>query len=174
LFCNWLTPKAEVRLIGSGRGSGSFATELIGRGEVVAAFGGWVVDRRHLMRASEDRRARSIQIEDDLYLMSGDEPEPGDMVNHSCDPNCGLAGQIVVVALRLIEVGEELTFDYAMCDGYPEVLFTCECGTPHCRGQVTGDDWRSSELQERYRGYFSPYLERRMREYPLVELSGDR
>ena len=92
-----------------------------------------------------------------------DEPEPGDMVNHSCDPNCGLTGQIVVVALRPIEVGVQLTFDYAMCDGYPEVLFDCECGSTSCRGQVTGDDWRIPELQSRYCGYFSPYLERRMR-----------
>lgn len=148
--------------MGSGRGSGSFAIESIDRGEVVAAFGGWVVDRRHLKMASEDRQARSIQIDDDLYLMSGDEPEPGDMVNHSCEPNCGMSGQIVVVALRSIEVGEQLTFDYAMCDGYPEVLFECECGSAGCRGRVTGDDWRSPELQKKYAGYFSPYLVRRM------------
>ena len=148
--------------MGSGRGSGSFAIESIDRGEVVAAFGGWVVDRRHLKMASEDREARSIQIDDDLYLMSGDEPEPGDMVNHSCEPNCGMSGQIEVVALRPIEVGEQLTFDYAMCDGYPEVLFECECGSPGCRGQVTGDDWRSPELRKKYAGYFSPYLVRRM------------
>jgi SET domain-containing protein len=157
-----LTPKAEVRLVGSRRGHGSFAIEPISAGEVVAAFGGWVVDRQQLVRASADRQARSIQIEDDLYLMSGDEPEPGDMVNHSCDPTCGLAGQIVVVALRDVRVGEELTFDYAMCDGYPEVLFRCECGSQRCRGEVTGDDWRRPDLQQRYRRHFSPYLERRM------------
>lgn len=162
MYCNWLTPKAEVRVVGSGRGSGSFAIESIDRGEVVAAFGGWVVDRRHLKMASEDREARSIQIDDDLYLMSGDEPEPGDMVNHSCEPNCGLAGQVLVIALRPIEVGEQLTFDYAMCDGYPEELFECECESAGCRGRVTGDDWRSPELQKKYAGYFSPYLVRRM------------
>jgi uncharacterized protein len=162
LRCNWLTPKAEVRLVGSGRGFGSFAVEPISADEVVAAFGGWVVDRSRLLQVSADRQARSIQIEEDLYLMSGEEPEPGDMVNHSCEPNCGLAGQIVVVALRGIEAGEQLTFDYAMCDGYPEILFSCECGSKKCRGEVTGDDWRHLELQKRYRGRFSPYLMRRM------------
>jgi hypothetical protein len=164
LDCNWLTAKAEVRLVGAERGHGSFAVEMILAGEVVAAFGGWVVDRYRLLQASSDRQARSIQIEDDLYLMSGDEPEPGDMVNHSCDPNCGLAGQIVVVALRDIDIGEELTFDYAMCDGYPEILFRCECGSANCRGEVTGDDWRKPALRRRYRGFFAPYLERRIAE----------
>jgi hypothetical protein len=40
--------------------------------------------------------------------------------------------------------------------------FTCRCGTALCRGQVTGQDWRRPELQERYRGYFSPYLQQRI------------
>ncbi|MCX6526609.1 MAG: hypothetical protein NTU52_01275, partial [Actinobacteria bacterium] len=31
-----------------------------------------------------------------------------------------------------------------------------------CRGEITGDDWRQKNLQKRYRGYFSPYLSRRI------------
>lgn len=38
----------------------------------------------------------------------------------------------------------------------------CRCGTPACRGRVTGQDWRRPELHERYRGDFPPYLQRRI------------
>ena len=44
---------------------------------------------------------------------------PADWVNHSCEPNCGLSGQIALVALRRLEPGEEVCFDYAMSDGSP-------------------------------------------------------
>ena len=36
------------------------------------------------------------------------EPEPADFINHSCDPNCVLSGNVVLVARRDIAVGEEL------------------------------------------------------------------
>jgi hypothetical protein len=39
-------------------------------------------------------------------------------INHSCDPNVGFAGDIVLVAMRDIRQGEELTADYALFDDY--------------------------------------------------------
>jgi hypothetical protein len=73
-----------------------------------------------------------------------------------------MCGQIVVVAMRPIMPGEEICFDYAMTDGSPYDEFDCACGSPTCRGRVSGDDWRRPELWARYQGYFSPYLQRRI------------
>jgi SET domain-containing protein len=162
---NWLSPKAEARPAGE-KGWGSFAVETIAAGETVAAFGGWVVTGAVLETLSADRRSRSIQVDADLYVVSGETPEAGDMLNHSCEPNCGLLGQSLVVAMREIGPGEELCFDYAMCDsrGYDE--FRCRCGRPNCREIVTGSDWREPGLQERYAGWFSPYLARRIAALP--------
>ena len=64
--------------------------------------------------------------------------------------------------MRDIQPGEEITYDYAMSDGSPYDEFTCSCGSPYCRGHVSGEDWRRSELWQRYAGYFSPYLQRRI------------
>jgi uncharacterized protein len=89
------------------------------------------------------------------------------MLNHSCEPNCGLLGSQLLVAMREIEVGEELSFDYAMCDASDYDEFACLCGAPTCREVVTGADWRKLELQERYAGWFSPYLVRRIAALPL-------
>jgi hypothetical protein len=38
----------------------------------------------------------------------------------------------------------------------------CRCGSARCRGVVTGRDWQRPELQQRYRGWFSAYLQQRM------------
>jgi len=162
---NWLSPKAQARPAGD-KGWGSFAVEPIEAGETVAAFGGWVVSGATLESLTADRQSRSIQIDTDLYLVSDETPEAGDMLNHSCEPNCGLLGQTVLVAMAPIAPGEELCFDYAMCDASDYDEFRCYCGKPTCRGVVTGSDWREPALQEKYAGWFSPYLARRIAALP--------
>ncbi|HYN75218.1 MAG TPA: SET domain-containing protein-lysine N-methyltransferase [Candidatus Limnocylindria bacterium] len=163
---NWLSPLAQARPVGD-HGWGSFAQEPIQAGTTVAAFGGYVAPRSVLESLPADRQGRSIQVDGDLFLISGEEPEPGDMLNHSCEPSCGLVGAVVVVAMRDLAVGEELTFDYATCDGTDYDEFVCACGAPTCRGTVTGRDWMSADLQERYAGWFSPYLARRIAAQPV-------
>ena len=121
-----------------------------------------MVDRSRLDEMSDDRQSRSIQVDHDLFLVSGEVPEAGDMLNHSCEPNCGVIGSAVIVAMRDIEIGEELTFDYAMTDASDYDEFTCLCGESACRTVVTGADWRDPVLQAKYHGYFSQYLVRRI------------
>ena len=85
--------------------------------------------------------------------------------NHSCNPNAEpiiFRKRVFVRALRRIKPGEEITYDYAMSDGSPYDEFNCSCGSPHCRGHVSGEDWRRTDLWLRYAGYFSPYLQRRI------------
>ena len=154
---NWLTPKAVPGDAGK-KGKGSWVIEPINRGETVAVFGGYAVSGSQLADFSADRVSRAIQVDDDMFLMSGERPEPGDFLNHSCDPNCGILGSVVLRAMRDIEVGEELTFDYAMCDSAPYDGFVCHCETERCRGQIDHQDWRREDLQRRYAGYFSSYL----------------
>ena len=105
---------------------------------------------------------RFLQVDEEVYILTAEKKEPHDCFNHSCEPNLGFAGQISLVAMRDIEAGEELTFDYAMSDGGPYDEFECQCGSPYCRRKVTGNDWKLRELWRRYDGYFSPYLARRI------------
>jgi hypothetical protein len=158
---SYLSPHAEHR--GAGRkGDGVFATALIEAGTTIAAFGGRVTHRDDFERLDAHRRTHAIQIDEDLFLVSGVELDPADYVNHSCEPNAGILGSILVVAMRDIGPGEEICFDYAMCDADDYDEFVCECGTPSCRGLVTGADWMRPELQTRYAGYFSAYIGRRI------------
>lgn len=158
---NFLTPLAEMRPA-PGAGFGSYAIAPIPVGTIVAAFGGSLMDRATFDRQNPDRRSRSIQIDEDSFLLGPVEREPGDALNHSCDPNCGMGGAAQVVAMRDIEVGEALTFDYAMSDGSNYDEFTCACGAATCRRSVTGNDWKRNDLQHYYAGYFAPYISRRI------------
>lgn len=157
----WLTPKAEARQTAD-RGDGAFAIAPISAGETVAVFGGFPVTRAGLEALSKERKRRSIQIDADLYLVSGEVREAGDMVNHSCDPSCGMRGDIIVVARRDIAVGEELTFDYAMSDASDYDEFECRCGAAACRRLIRGGDFRDPILRARYAGYFTSFVMSRL------------
>lgn len=159
---NWLSPKAEAKKTEK-KGWGTFAIAPISEGETVASFGGYVVTKNELKNYTPERISRSIQISDELYLVSGETPEPGDQVNHSCDPNCGLLGATVVVALEDIQIGEEISYDYAMSDSDAYDEFVCECKSSNCRKLVTGKDWTKPNLQKKYDGFFSSYLQQKIK-----------
>ncbi len=158
----YLSPKLVVRERAAEGGPGIFAVEPVRAGELLTVWSGYIVNAAQLAGLSPLQQKRSIQVEEGLYLVSMRLDEPADYVNHSCNPNAGLSGQIALMAMRDIQAGEEVCFDYAMSDGTPYDEFACACGAPDCRGRVSGDDWRNPELWARYAGYFSPYLQRRI------------
>jgi hypothetical protein len=81
--------------------------------------------------------------------------------NDSCDADLGIRGEITFITMRDIHAGEELTHDWAMTDD-DDYSVECRCGAANCRKIVTGKDWQRLELQERYEGYFSAHLARKV------------
>ena len=143
-------------------GFGSRAIEVIPAGTSVATFGGTALTHSVFAQYDADRRSRSIQVDSNLIFLGPPIREPGDSINHSCEPNCGMRNATTIVAMRDIAIGEELTFDYAMSDASAYDEFDCNCGTSLCRGRVCADDWRLDTLRHRYKGFFSPYIQRRI------------
>jgi hypothetical protein len=131
-------------------------------GTIVVAWSGPVVDREVFATFDHHVRSHSVQVADDLFLIPPDPLELVDYVNHSCDPTCGMLGSQMLVSMRPLAAGDEISFDYAMCDTDPYDEFTCACESENCRGQVTATDWMLPELQARYDGYFSAYIQRRL------------
>jgi Proteins containing SET domain len=163
---SWITPKARKGILSPIAGRGLFAIEPIESGEVVAVKGGHIVSTEELHRLPDPLPNSDIQITDDLHLaaVTLDEYESVMLfLNHSCAPNVGFAGNIVLSAMRDIAAGEELTTDYALFDDYDGSM-DCACGADACRHVIAGRDWMLPELQERYRGWFSTYLERKIGE----------
>ncbi len=69
---------------------------------------------------------------------------PARMINHSCQPNCEtriIKGHIWIVALREIEPGEELSYDYGYDIEHWEE-HPCRCGHPDCVGYIVRHDQR--------------------------------
>ena len=80
-------------------------------------------------------------------------------VNHACDPNLGWAGD-ALVTLRDVAADEELLVDYAMSIVDEAWLLRCHCASYRCRQMVEGGDWRIPQLQQRYDGWWTPYVQR--------------
>lgn len=160
-YFSYLSPKLENRPNPEKGTCGVFAREPIGQGELISLWGGKILSANEIDMDMENFTQQVLQIEDGFFLMTPS-MEPADCFNHSCEPNVGMSGQIGLIAMRDIDAGEEICLDYAMCDGSTYDEFDCSCGSPSCRGRVTGEDWRRPELWERYDGYFSPYLQRRI------------
>jgi SET domain-containing protein len=118
-------------------GYGVVATKAFAEGEEICPIDGvtWRegddVDDRH-----------SLWIEDGVYFDMVDQTR---YINHSCDPNAEVCAGITadgqawatIFALKSIEVGEELGYDYA----FPEHLAEpCRCGSERCRGLINEED----------------------------------
>jgi hypothetical protein len=157
----WASPRLIGKICDDKGGRGIIAATAFEPGELIALFGGAPLIAAQLGALSADERRRVLQVDEDLYLLSEVE-SMADWVNHSCEPNAGLRGQIALIARRPIKAGEEISYDYAMSDGSPYDGFACRCGAATCRGQVTGDDWKLEPLWARYDGEFSPYLAARI------------
>lgn len=158
------SPKTEVRqsLI---QGKGLFAKEQISKGEIVAIKGGAIFIKEEWEELEKKLGAAEIQIDDNFFIApSSIEERESNMIytNHSCNPNIGIQGQIVFVAMRNIEAGEELTHDWATTDNLDNFEMDCNCGVKNCRGKITGKDWMIKNLQEKYKGYFSWYLQQKI------------
>jgi len=143
-------------------GIGTFATQAIRAGERLLWVSGGIV------YTSADWKAGKVDLAPEQYneghldedLLIATPKSLYYYVNHSCDPNL-----LHDVAWRNIEAGEEITTDYAYGEASPHYLLEpCRCGSSLCRGRVTGKDWRLPELQQRYHGYFTAYIERLIRE----------
>ncbi|HLQ25438.1 MAG TPA: SET domain-containing protein-lysine N-methyltransferase [Acidiferrobacterales bacterium] len=134
-------------------GKGVFALKPIRKGEAVITFSGPRVHRTQL-----DSSDYHLQIAADYYL--GASGREDDYVNHSCAPNSGFQGGLTLVALRDVEKGEEITWDYSTAIDEEDFSgFPCRCGAPVCRGAVVSFRYLPPDEQLRLQSWLLPYLQ---------------
>lgn len=135
-------------------GRGVYATAEIRRGEVIAAFDGRFYTYDH-EPWSTDLYNHAIQFHPRRWR---DSKGLARWINHSCEPNCGIKSLFKIVAMRTIQKGEEITWDYEMTERNPDWRMRCRCGEPTCR-RVIGDFRRMpAQVRKRYRGFISDWL----------------
>ncbi len=130
-------------------GNGCFARRFIPKGTRIIEYLGERVSHKEA-----DRRYEGADVNDNhTFLFIADRRTVIDAtrggnearwINHSCDGNCESEtekGRVFVDALRDIEKGEELGYDYQIGrdkNDPPNVdeIYACRCGSPKCRGSM--------------------------------------
>jgi hypothetical protein len=162
---SWISPKL-VPGPSKIHGIGVIAAEPVEAGEKLMEFGGERISGVDI--EGDLYRTRSIwQVGDGVYLaLREDDPAPSldENLNHSCDANSWLDGDVVLRAKRDIAAGEEITLDQGTWnhddDEYAWDQDYCSCGAPNCRETLTQNDWKLAEVQQRYRGHFHPLVQK--------------
>jgi hypothetical protein len=155
-------------------GCGLFARRPFRTGETLLVWGGpSYTDAAGARRARAQGRG-TMQWDEDLFSVATEPLEGAFRINHSCDPNVWMDGAFTLTARRDISAGEELLVDYAtMLD---EETYRspcrCRCGSPLCRGRVTGSDWKLPALRKAYLDHFSPLIEKRIARDERVDIGG--
>ena len=171
---SYITDKVKVR--GSGiDNQGVFAVKPLKKGEISSVWGGFIITQKDFNRL-EKTCFKSIEnyatkVADGFYLVSSKKGglEDDDFFNHSCEPNAGINGHLLMVAMRDIACGDEVTYDYCMTDADFDYSFKCRCGTNSCRNKITTKDWMNPLLQKKYKGYFSWYVQDKINKRKLKQ-----
>jgi len=140
--------RIQVRASGI-HGKGVFALRPLKAGETVIEYTGamltWkAAQKRHPHNPAEPNHTFFFHIDDKHVIDGNDGGNAAKWINHACGPNCEadeVDGRVFVKALRDIEPGEELNYDYGLIlDGRHTAKvkkeFECRCGTPECRGTM--------------------------------------
>jgi SET domain-containing protein len=131
------------------QGLGAFATRFIPAGVRLIEYAGdrltpAEADARYPDVEGERHHTYLFAIDDDVVIDAAVHGNEARFINHSCDPNCEavITGKkIFIHALRGIEPGEELAYDYQYertgeNDAELEKFYVCKCGADNCRGSI--------------------------------------
>lgn len=130
-------------------GFGVFALRRIRKGTKIVEYLGERIshaaaDARHEDKREDDGHTFLFTVDSRTVIDGGAGGNEARYINHGCDPNCESAlerRRVYVEAIRTIEPGEELCYDYQIqrdADDPPNVdeVFACRCGALGCRGSM--------------------------------------
>jgi SET domain-containing protein len=130
-------------------GNGVFALRRIRKGTTILEYLGDRVthtqaDERYSDKDPKDGHTFLFTVDARTVIDAGVGGNDARFVNHGCDPNCQTVNtnkRIFIEALRTIQAGEELAYDYQIGRDEEDpadvdVIFACRCGAKNCRGSM--------------------------------------
>ncbi|MFY9326682.1 MAG: SET domain-containing protein-lysine N-methyltransferase [Georgfuchsia sp.] len=138
--------KIAVRQSGI-HGKGVYATQRIRKDNAIIEYTGERISEDEADERYQDNPSTYLfMVEDNLYIDGLSGGNEARYINHSCEPNCVAYlenNRVVIRALKNIQPGVELTYDYQLTDegDGPEATptdYTCRCGAQLCKGTMKG------------------------------------
>ena len=133
-------------------GHGVFATRRIRAGQLLISYAGQALTKaqareRYSDDDGDDPYTLLFHLGGDRYIDAAVDGNDARFINHSCDPNCDpevLDGAIWIRAIKNIQPGVELTYDYSLeleksASRKRRELYPCHCGAAKCRGTMLGE-----------------------------------
>ncbi len=136
-------------------GTGVYARTHIRADTAILEYVGEKVSMEESLRRREANNFFIFTICPEFDIDGSVDWNPARFINHSCSPNCEAQEEdqrIWIVALRDLQPGEELTFNYGYdLEDYEEHI--CRCGAPNCLGFMVAEEYfedvRRKEAQKR-------------------------
>src|SRR5579863_7869971 len=126
---------------------GCHTTMAIKKGDVVVEYCGPRITIKQADALYDDHpRTYLFGLTDGKHVIDGEGVAA--FINHSCDPNCEvdeIDGRVLITAIRNIDAGEEITYDYNLYDGDLDDEAPCFCKAKTCRGSM----YSEQELERR-------------------------
>lgn len=141
----------RIRVRRSGvHGKGVYALRPIAAGEPILEYTGELISwpeaqRRHPHDPADPNHTFYFHVDDERVIDAKYGGNAARWINHACDPNCESEvagdGRVFIKALRDLQPGEELFYDYGLVidERYTPKLkkeYACRCGSPACRGTM--------------------------------------
>jgi len=125
-------------------GHGVYATHFIPKGTRIIEYTGQRVSWEAAPDDENDPHTFNFGLENGEVINPEVDGNNARWINHCCDPNCEAIeedNRIFIYAMRDIEAGDELFYDYAMEIDEPitegsKRKFACHCGASNCRGTM--------------------------------------
>jgi len=137
-------------------GKGVFAKKSIRRGEIAFILKGPI--RNFVVTNKKDALAfpNWIGIAEGQWI---DPKKPANYINHSCEPNLGIRGRVLFVALKDIKKDEELTFDYSITEE-GDWEMECLCGKARCRSAIGSIHSLPFSIYKKYLPFVPKYFQK--------------
>ena len=136
-------------------GYGAFALRRIPKGTRIIEYTGeritpaqaknrYGIDNRYVNDYCEEPHVYLFSVDSRIMVDGAVGGSDARFIDHSCGPNCEAATEnrhVYIDALRTIEEGEELGFDYQLDIGMKATeedkqCYACHCGAASCRGTM--------------------------------------
>lgn len=152
---------ADANKVKRGLQAGLFAEKSLRVGEQIFIAKGDLVTMNINNSKQSQSYANALGIKRGVWINPTNK-NPLRYLNHSCDPNAGIKGEVTIVARKPIRKDEHITIDYSIteCDELWSLDKHCRCGAAKCRGKIGPIQSLPQTLFKKYLPFINQHMQR--------------